>query len=252
MVDSGEGEYVAAKYEEVLKDLSRRISGMGAGERLPSEQELARTYGVSGMTVRRALQVLIEAKRLVGIRGKGTFVSQPTVTKRMVMASFTDSMKAAGMTAGAKVLSASLQPADRMAADALGLRVGEQVITLSRLRSGDDTPLCLDRTTLRAEAFPGLLGEDLTGSLYEVLRTKYGVQLSRAESRVSAVLPTPEEAVLLNIPATQPCIRVTVLSMTDDGLPGECTVSVYRGDRYELHIGPAPDRQPAGTARATS
>lgn len=243
---------MAAKYEEVLKDLSRTISAMRAGERLPSEQELAKSYGVSGMTVRRALQVLIEAKRVVGIRGRGTFVSQPTVTKRMMMASFTDSMKAAGMIAGADVLSASLQPADEAIAADLDMPAGDQVITLARLRYGDDTPLCIDRTTLRAASFPGLLGEDLTGSLYEVLRTKYGIELTRAESRVSAVLPTQEEAQLLNIALSQPCIRVIARSMTEDGLVAERTISVYRGDRYELYIAPATESSPADVFPATA
>jgi GntR family transcriptional regulator len=237
-----------AKYEVVLKDLSQTIATMSPGERLPSEQQLATTYGVSGMTVRRALQVLIEAKRIVGIRGRGTFVAQPTITKRMVITSFTESMKAAGMTARAEVLAASLEPATDAVAKLLEIPQPEQVITLSRLRYGDDTPLCLDRSALRAANFPGLLGRDLTGSLYEVLRKQYGIQLSRAESRVSAVLPNADEARLLRITPAMPCIRVVSRSMSDDGSVAESTTSVYRGDLYELVI--EPESAPRGQAAA--
>lgn len=227
-----------AKYEEVLKDLSLSIAEMEPGERLASEQALAAQYGVSAMTVRRALQVLIQAKRIVGIRGRGTFVAQPTVTKRMVMASFTDSMKAAGMTAHAKVLAASIGPATAEAASDLGIGRHDQIITIERLRFGDDTALSIDRTVLNAETVPGLLGEDLTGSLYELLYRRYGMTLSRAESRVSAVLPTPQQAELLKIPHSQPCLRVHSRSITDQGIIAEQTTSIYRGDRYELSINP--------------
>lgn len=229
---------MVAKYEEVLKDLSQSISEMQPGERIAGEQALAAQYGVSAMTVRRALQVLIQAKRIVGVRGRGTFVAQPTVTKRMVMASFTDTMKAAGMTARAEVLSASIGPATEEAAADLDIQRGDQIVTIERLRFGDDTALSIDRTVLNAAAVPGLLGEDLTGSLYELLYRKYGMNLTRAESRVSAILPDGEQAALLNISATQPCLRVHSRSITDEGTIAEQTTSLYRGDRYELAINP--------------
>ncbi len=229
---------MVAKYEEVLKDLSLTIADMQPGQRLAGEQALAAQYGVSAMTVRRALQVLIQAKRIVGIRGRGTFVAEPTVTKRMVMASFTDSMKAAGMTAHAKVLSASIGPGSTDAARELGIAKADQIVTVERLRFGDDVPLSIDHTVLNAATVPGLLGEDLTGSLYELLHRKYGMTLSRAESRVSAVLPTPDEAALLEITQSQPCLRVHSRSITDTGGIAEQTTSLYRGDRYELAINP--------------
>lgn len=229
---------MVAKYEEVLKDLSLTIAEMEPGDRLAGEQALAEQYGVSAMTVRRALQVLIQAKRIVGIRGRGTFVAQPTVTKRMVMASFTDSMKAAGMTAHASVLAASLGPATAEAAADLGIGRHDQIITVQRLRFGDDVALSIDTTILSAASVPGILGEDLTGSLYELLYRKYGMNLSRAESRVSAVLPSPEQAELLEIPPGQPCLRVHSRSITEEGTIAEQTTSLYRGDRYELSINP--------------
>ncbi|WP_104176507.1 GntR family transcriptional regulator [Cryobacterium sp. Y50] len=239
---------MAAKYEEILKDLSVTIAEMSPGEKLPSEQQLADNYSVSGMTVRRALQVLTSAKRIVGIRGKGTYVAQPTVTKRMILTSFTDSMKAAGMVARAEVITASLELATPEVMALLGMPAGEQVLKIARLRYGDNTALCIDRTSLRASNFPGLLGSDLTGSLYELMLKRYGIELSRAESRISAVLPNAEDAALLKIPATMPCIRVASRSRTDDENIAESTVSLYRGDLYELFIEPESSPRYGGPA----
>jgi GntR family transcriptional regulator len=225
------------KYETVLKGLSQTISSMQPGDKLPSEQELAIEYGVSNMTVRRALEVLSTAKRIVGIRGRGTFVSQPSLTKQMTLGSFTESMRAAGMTARAEVLGMSLGPASDAVAERLELDPGSQVFLIDRLRFGDDTPMSIDRTALPAERFPGLLGHDLTGSLYEVLGQKYGVELSRADSRIAAVAPSAEDAEKLRIAVTTPCLMVRARGLDAGGTIIEATASLYRGDLYELNVG---------------
>jgi GntR family transcriptional regulator len=106
-----------------------------------------------------------------------------------VLASFTESMRAAGMSARTEVISAGLEHADKQAAERLDVDVNEQIISLTRLRFGDDTPLCLEYSVLRAARFPGLLGLNLEGSLYELLRKRYDVKLSRAELLIQQRLP---------------------------------------------------------------
>jgi len=229
---------MAAKYELVMKELSAEIAEMRAGDQLPTEQQLAARFNVSSMTVRRALEALANAKRIVGIRGKGTFVAEPALTKRMTLASFTESMRAAGRTARAEILSASVAPATADLADDFGLDPTASVYTVERLRFGDDTPLSIDRSSLPAALFPNLLGNDLTGSLYEILRRRYDVQLTRASSRVAAILPSPREAELLGITIDQPCLGVVARGSLADGRVAEITRSIYRGDLYELLIEP--------------
>jgi len=230
---------VAAKYEMVLKELSATIAEMRPGDRLPTEQQLAEQFGVSSMTVRRALEVLSNAKRIIGIRGRGTFVSQPAVTKRMTLTSFTDSMRAAGRTARAEVLSASMAQSDPATAKQFGVSEAAPIFRIERLRFGDDTPLCIDRSALPAELFPGLLGNDLSGSLYEILIRRYGVSLSRTESRISAVMPSEDDARLLGVDPGVPCLGVTTLGRIASGATAELTTSLYRGDLYELLVEPA-------------
>ena len=229
---------MAAKYEAVLESLSARIEKMSAGERLPTEQQLASDFGVSNMTVRRAIEVLSNAKRIVGVPGRGLFVARPAVVKQMTVASFTDSMRAAGLTARADVLSMAQRRSTKEEADGLEIPPGDPVYFIERVRFGGDVPLCIDRSLLPAHLFPGLLGMDLTGSLYEVLSRKYDVHLSRAESRVSAVLPAADDAGLLEIDPATPCIRVVARGVAADVGVVEQTASLYRGDRYELLIGP--------------
>lgn len=225
------------KYETVLKGLSQTISAMQPGDRLPSEQQIAAEYGVSNMTVRRALEVLSSAKRIVGIRGRGTFVARPSLTKQMTLGSFTESMRAAGMTARSEVLAMSWAEPSTIIAERLELDPGSRVFLVDRLRYGDDTPLCIERSALPAERFPGLLGHDLGGSLYALLRQKYDVELGRADSRIAAVQPSAADAELLGIPASAPCLQVRARGHDLQGKVVEATTSLYRGDLYELNVG---------------
>jgi GntR family transcriptional regulator len=233
---------MAAKYQVVLGELSQQIDSMKPGDQLPTEEMLAERFNVSAMTVRRALQVLGDAKRTIAVRGRGTFVAPQTVSKRMTLTSFTESMKAAGMQAHSELISASVSPADEIAVQHLRVALGEPVYHLRRLRFGDNTPLCLENTFLPANRYPGLLGEDLTGSLYELLHRRYGVILERAESRIRAASPTPQEAKLLDIGTHQPCIsiRATTMAIDHPDLVMESSTSLYRGDRYELLVETEP------------
>jgi GntR family transcriptional regulator len=230
---------MAAKYKVVLQELSATIAEMRPGDQLPTEHQLAEQFGVSNMTVRRALEVLSNTKRIVGIRGRGTFVAQPAVTKRMTLSSFTDSMRAAGRTARAEVLSASMVRSDPETATQFDLADAAIIFRIERLRFGDDTPLCIDRSILPAELFPGLLGNDLSGSLYEILMRRYAVSLSRSESRISAVTPSSDDARLLGIGTGVPCLQVATRGSTTSGTTAEITTSLYRGDLYELLVEPA-------------
>jgi GntR family transcriptional regulator len=233
---------VVAKYQVVLGELSRQIDTMEPGDQLPTEENLAERFSVSAMTVRRALQSLSDAKRTIAVRGRGTFVAPQTVSKRMTLTSFTESMKAAGMQARTELISASVSPADAIAAEHLRVEIGEPVYQLRRLRFGDNIPLCLELTYLPAVLYPGLLGEDLTGSLYELLHRRYGVILERAESRIRAVAPREDEARLLDVEQGLACISIRATTMATDhpDVVMESSDSLYRGDRYELLVETEP------------
>ena len=67
------------------------------------------------------------------------------------------------------------------------------------MRLADGSPISLELAQFPADAFPGLLEQQLGGSIYEILETHYGLVTSRADERIEAVNATPEEATLLGI-----------------------------------------------------
>ncbi|MCK6210557.1 GntR family transcriptional regulator [Georgenia sp. EYE_87] len=222
------------KYDAIVKDLLALIDTKRPGDRIPSEQELAASYNVSAMTVRRAMQVLNASGRTVGIPGKGTFVRAPTVLKALSSTSFSETIRASGKRPSSRLLLASMEPANEEEREILELAPNSLVIHVHRVRYGDDVPLCVERATLVADLFPGLLGRDLTDSLYATLRSKYGTLISRTRFEVTATFADRETSALLEIGSPTPCLETRTVSRNQDGALVEFTTSLYRGDMYRL------------------
>jgi GntR family transcriptional regulator len=91
-------------------------------------------------------------------------------------------------------------------------------------------------TTLYAPLLPGLLAANLEQSLYDTLATQYGITIVRKSIVVSTRCPRPDEAAHLRIDQTLPCLQTIVTSETGDGELFEHTVSVFRGDLYEISL----------------
>lgn len=225
------------KYERVLDALSATVDASPAGTRIPTEKELAEQFAVSTMTVRRALQILTEGGRLRGVPGRGTFVAQPRVTKLVsASSSFSDAMLASGRRPASVLVDAALRPATPEEAELFETSETQLVAVIRRVRLGDGVPIGYESATLNAAVLPGILGHDLQGSLYETIRRDYDIAIERIGLVVSARMPSHEEAELLQMPSNISCLQVVVTSRVRDAGMLERTISVFRGDMYEVAI----------------
>ncbi|MDR1635517.1 MAG: GntR family transcriptional regulator [Bifidobacteriaceae bacterium] len=229
------------KYELVLKELSQMVDSHEPGHRLPGERELATRFGVSAMTVRRALQILLDSGRVTATPGRGTFVATPRVFRSFAAMGFTELMRASGRVPTTRCISADVGFADPAELALFGLDEGARVYHLLRLRLGDGKPLSIERATLPAERLPGLLGHDLDGSLYEILRAKYGVTVTRGRFVIQAMLPDKQTAERLSIPESTPCLAIETFSRAGPRQVIEHTQAISRGDLYSLTFEPESD-----------
>jgi Transcriptional regulators len=182
-------------HHQVYLDLKAALDAgeWSVGKQLPPERELARRYGCSLITVRRALDELSREKRLERARGRGTFVL-PTRLERPLNGAltFTQEIQRQGLDPSTRLLAARPEAATEQVAAALELEPGSPTLYLERLRLASETPLLLEMVHLPAERFPGLLSSDLErNSLYEILMTRYDTPVERArealEDRKSVV-----------------------------------------------------------------
>ncbi len=205
------------------------------GQMLPSEHELARGYGVSRLTIRQALGRLVDQGVLTRQRGKGTFVIPPRVAQSLThLGGFSEDMAARCTAASSKILCLEQAKATKTVAERLGLSPGDAVISIKRLRMADGTPMAVEHAYL---AFPGcdrLLKEDLTGSLYELLRARFGIVASYAEQLVDAAIAGRDARSALGITAGSPVFEIRRLTFTQDNRPFEYVESTYRGDKFTL------------------
>ena len=223
-------------YQE-LKALLQRDIQCGAlrpGDRLPSERDLASAYGLSRMTVRRALTELAAAGALYKEQGRGTFVSARKMQQRNI-ASFSQTVRQKGFTPSTKVLSFSRSIPPRSIADALMISDTE-VYRAVRIRLADDTPVAAEEVFIPFPICPGLKKSDLETSLYQLITNVYGHKIASADSTVSALHPSAQQQAYLDITRNTPVLRINSLYFSASGIALYYERAIYRSDMYEYTI----------------
>ncbi len=223
-------------YFQIQTQLLKMIQAgqLRPGDSLPSEEELSRIYGVSRMTSRQALQALKSQGFASRHKGQGSFVCQPRVEKDIThLCGFSAEMRALGLKATSRVLEAGTCPAPAEVASQLGIAVNATIYRLLRLRLADGLPVAIEEIRLPYERFPGVEKLDFSRlSLYQTLRERYEIRVSRADEILESRSATRREAELLEVQARASLLVISRTLWSTDGLPVETAHSVYRGDRY--------------------
>lgn len=223
------------KGEELDEILRSYVEALSPGELVPSERTLAERLNIARMTVRQALHRLAAEGLVYRRQGQGTFAAGAKLVQSESLISFSEDMRGRGLKPGARVVSVSVDPASAPVAARLRVREGAPVIHLVRVRTADDVPIAIERPYLSADRFPGLDTADLKDvSLYEYLEQTWNVRAEYGEQRVSAVLPDPADAALLEITPSLPCFSIERVSFDREGRAVEGDRSLYRGDRYDI------------------
>ncbi len=231
-------------YVQIAETLASEVQDRyQPGDRLPTEYELTRRFGVNRHTLRHAVDLLVARGLLVRRQGLGTFVLAPLVAYPLhSQARFSDNLAAAGHSRESTRLSVAAEPAPAEVAAALRLQVGNTAWRLETLRAVDGRPTTIITHWLPLELFPDLAGTYQGGSLHSLLRTRYGVQPRRASTMVGAQPADPVDARLLELDAGAPVLRLRTLNVDDDrGVPIEYSIGRIRADRFELLIDHAED-----------
>jgi GntR family transcriptional regulator len=195
----------------VLREqIVRGVYPPGAG--LPNEDELCAHFGVSRITVRRALTDLKQMGLIERFQGRGTFVSaQLAATHPFEAVSFVDALKKAGRETQVKVLAVRTAAPPVTVALQLQIRSGEQAVNAARLRHNGPTPLMVTEAWVPLE-----LGRRVTSAqlrkrpLYDILLSQ-GIEFGRVIEEITAVTADPNLASLLGTEVGMPLLRVTRL-----------------------------------------
>ena len=221
--------------------LERRIvSGdLVSHDRLASERTIADRFGLSRMTARQAVELLVRRGVVYRRPGSGTFVSPPRVAHTLQrLEGFSDQMRRQGIRPSGRVLdmrcTGRIDPAARAA---LELDAGEQAWVVRRVRFGDGEPLLLETFWVPRAVCPELRRRDLSeGSLYDVLRERHGIDPVSARTSLEPAALDPADARHLAARPGAPAILFTRTTLAADGRPVEFARDLYRGDRARFEL----------------
>jgi GntR family transcriptional regulator len=204
------------------------------GDALPAERDIADAADISRVTVRKAIDELVSEGLLVRRRGSGTFVVKPVQRMQQPLSqltSFTEDMRRRGMVAGSRWLGRGLFYPTAQETMMLGLAGNARVARLDRLRTADDMPIALERTSLPDDLLPD--PDAVDNSLYLCLLGS-NIRPVRANQRISAVLLKDEESRLLGVPPGSAALSVQRIAYLESGRVMEMSTALYRSDAYDL------------------
>lgn len=235
----------AVPYHRQLKSILLQWitrEGLVAGDRLWSEPQVSSTFGVSRSVVRQALAELENEGVVERIKGKGTFVASPKVDHGLTLSveGLHAQARRLGLELTSTVLQQALEPALEPVSVELEVPRGSEVFILERVRGVAENPWSHTTSWLPAALLPGIEHHDFrTGSLYELLRGRYGIVFGRARRSIEAIAATGDLARHLAVDSGMPLLRITSLLYDSHGIPVERFIAHHRGDisRFEVSVG---------------
>lgn len=235
-------DFLAPKYYLLKKEIVHQIDNefFKDGELIPSERELVQKYGVSRITVRRAIDELVSEGYLYRVQGKGTFVKSNLLEQNIItLNSITQDIIAMNKKPRRIVNRVEIAPSFPKRTKELEINPNDKLIIIDRLYLGDDEPVTRTISYIPYKYFPGLEKYDFVkNSLFEVLEKDYGVKITRGLRTIEAINPPEGVAEMLQI-KKQPVIlfRGTTYALVNGKeVPIESFKSYYRSDNRRFSI----------------
>lgn len=230
---SPDKETTTPLYMQIAKNIRTRISEgkVAVGEALPPERDLCHMTGTSRVTIRKALDQLVEDKIIQRKQGAGTFVLPRIEHLESSLKGFTGNAHNQGHHPQAIWIMKTYGTPTLEEAEILKISQTDKVMRLGRVRLSDGQPLAIEHAVVPARLLPEI--NEISESLYLALESK-GHRPVKGTQKVRASLASPTEAGLLSVEENSEVLRIERRSYLRDNTPVELTRSAYRGDRYDF------------------
>jgi len=229
------------RYQAIADDLRARIASVGSGRLLPSESDLSAEFGVSRVTVRRALELLRDEGLVDSRQGFGWYVSTEPVVQRLAqLVTIESQLEERGVKPERQVLEFAFVAAPPRVAEVLGC---EQVLRVKRMNLADGQPFAVVTVWCPAELGQHLSRRDVERRpFYELL----GVALRGATQTIGADAAGVADAALLHVPAGSPVLRCERVTTDTAGRPVLLSEHVFPAHRTEFVV-ELPQAEPSLT-----
>jgi GntR family transcriptional regulator len=222
-------------YYQIAEDLKHRIESgaLKPGDMVPSEFQLVNEYGISRMTVRRGLALLLEAGLIETVRGIGNFVAKPMLNKATL--TFEEKALVNDSMAELKLLEVKRVKAGTEIADKLKVPEGTKVFMIRRLIKGVRGPVGLDIKYLPYLKGKPVVENEIEYAYFPDIVAKHTeLMINKIERRIFAATLEAEEAGLLDAVPGHPALCVSQVIYAKDESPLGFSKTIYRGESFEL------------------
>lgn len=226
------------KYIQVKEEVKRKILSKewADGCKIPVESEFCDMYGVSRITIRKALEELQNEGYLIKIQGKGTFVCEEHVEQRLSkFYSFSEELARKGMEEYASVLELTIVKADDKLAQRLEILPGSPVFRIYRLRNTNRGPYAIEKSYIPQNLIPSLSAEEINEKgLYKTLAAN-GVSVNYAQETFKAINVNSEQSILLKVRVDAAAISLHRTAYNGRNVVEYCE-SIVRGDFFSYSV----------------
>jgi GntR family transcriptional regulator len=229
-----------AKYEEIAENIRNGIlSGKyNPNEQLPLEKEMCEYYGVSRITIKKAVDELVIQGLVIKRRGSGTFVKavggsdvqELSMAKQFEGFSETNKDK----KVSSKIVKFEVIHPTEEIATKLKITCDDFVYYTVRTRYADDEPYVIDYTYMPIGLIPGIKNDILLNSIYNYIEKDLKLKIKSAHRIIRAILPNELEKEWLKIESNFPILEVEQVGFLDNGQPFEYSKAHHRSDRIEF------------------
>lgn len=210
---------------------------MVEGDQMPTEEAIGTMFDVSRITVRKALDGLVQGGYVYKIQGKGSFVTSRKADIQLDhLIGFSEEMRELGMEPSSVLINQTITSPNEIATSMLQLEKDQKVYALTRVRYADDIPMAIEKVFLPFVRFAGMEKYDLENSLYAILKNHYACEANRAVQSIQSGLVNTSDAKLLQIKVGAPILRISRTTYDSNDRPFEYTESTYRGDKYIFRV----------------
>lgn len=226
------------KYLTIYRDIKERIleGEFKANQQLPFEKDLCLTYEASKMTVKRALDLLVDDGLIIKRRGAGTFVKDLSQNE-MIRMGVSGQLKGLSKfneekDVTSKVLSFDIIRAPQQVADKLNIDEQSFVYDIHRVRYVEDNPTVIERTYMPIDLIPGLKEEHLHQSIYKYIEDELDLTIQSAHRRFTVRRANDLEETYLELEKGDPVAIAEQTVYLDSGKAMEYSFSTHRSDLF--------------------
>ncbi|MGH0041475.1 GntR family transcriptional regulator [Klebsiella pneumoniae] len=244
-------------YKSIADRLRLRLNSadFAIGSPLPGEKKLAEEFGVARMTIRKAIDLLVDWGLVVRRHGSGTYVARKDVHHETSnLTGLAEVLRKQGKEVVSQVLAFEVMPAPPAIASLLRIKIDERIYFSRRVRYVDGKPLMLEDSYMPVKLFRNLSLSHLEGSKFDYIEKECGIIISGNYETLTPVLADKQLARSMNVPEQTPLLRITSLSYSDSGEFLNYSVMFRNASEYQVdyHLRRVQGAKPASSVPRTA